>query len=186
MLPPSRMQCPLPLKPTPNWNSLAWEESVEDPLSSVCSPASPNLANCPRQSCSWMHWSGYLRLGTTDGCMWAMPPYPWWSDWIPQWACCEPHTTCLLAAWPWLLLGRMTGWASSIGTNLVTGSLRTLQPGQHRNVASIGGVRTMIGMSVRCSGDGWSLTGELMYALKYKAWSDDSSAYSSLDLAWLA
>ena len=44
------------------------------------------------------------------------------------------------------------GCSSSMGTNLVTGSLRTLQLGQHGKVASIGGVGTTIGTSVRCSG----------------------------------
>ena len=73
-----------------------------------------------------------------------------------------------------------------MGTNSATGSLRTLQPGQHGNIASISGVGTTIGTSVGCSGDGWSLTREPMYALKYEVWSDDSLVYSSLDSAWSA
>ena len=70
-----------------------------------------------------------------------------------------------------------------MGTSSVTGSFRTSQPGQHGNVASMGGLGTTIGTSVGRSSAACSDTLGLAYASKYDVWSEDSSAYSSSDSA---
>ena len=75
------------------------------------------------------------------------------------------------------------GWSSLIRTNSVTGSFRTLQLGQQGKVLLIGGVGTTMGTSVGRSGTGCSGPLSSAYASKYKVWSKDSLAYSSLDLA---
>ena len=70
-----------------------------------------------------------------------------------------------------------------MGTSLVTGLFSTLHPGQHGKVALIGGVGTMMGTSVGCSGVGCSGTLGLAYASMYEVWSDDLLAYLSSDSA---
>ena len=70
-----------------------------------------------------------------------------------------------------------------MGTNSVTGSLRTSHPGQQGKVASIRGVGTTIGTLVGRSGMACSGTLSSAYASKYKVWSEDSLVYSSSDSA---
>ena len=76
----------------PNWNSEAWEELLRLSSSSVCSPVSLSLANHLRWLCSCLHQSGYSCLGTVEGCIQAMPPYPQWSEQPPWWAHWLVHT----------------------------------------------------------------------------------------------
>ena len=97
LLPLSAHQWPF-LHFIPNQNSEAWEESLVLSSSLVCSPARLSLANHPRWLCSHSHWPGYLHLGTVEGCIQAMPPYPWWSEQSPQQACWLVRTTPILVA----------------------------------------------------------------------------------------
>ena len=73
---PSSMHWQLFLRFAPNRNSEAWEELLVLSLLPVCSLVRPSLANCLRWSCSCLHWSGYSCLGTVDGCIRVIPPYP--------------------------------------------------------------------------------------------------------------
>ena len=69
--------------------------------------------------------------------------------------------------------------------NSVTGLLTTSQLGQHGKVALISGVGTTMRTSVGHSGAACSGMLGSVYTSKYNIWSEDSSAYLSLDSARL-
>ena len=123
------------------------------------------LAPGVRRLCSRSHRSGYSCLGTEEGCIWATPPYPWQSEWPPQWAHWLECTVAILMPQPWLSRRSVIGWSSLIGTSLVTGLFRTLHPGQHGKVALIGGVGTTMGISIGCLGAACSHWGQRGYYL---------------------